>query len=114
MPAAITESDHGVLDYMVVTNAECWTGLPDDVRGGLEEVLAEVTLTVNRIAEQLNEEAQGERIADGRNEAKILEADTRQYDAGAWRSGDEAVLRQVRSGYRPGADRRGPAANSAG
>ncbi len=28
----ITESNHGLLDYLVVTSAEFWLGLPDDIR----------------------------------------------------------------------------------
>jgi len=36
----ITESDHGVLDYMVVTNAKWWNGLPADVRAGLAKAMA--------------------------------------------------------------------------
>ena len=39
----ITESNHGILDYLVVTSTKWWDGLPDDVRGQLSTILKEVT-----------------------------------------------------------------------
>lgn len=51
----ITESNHGVLDYMVITNAKFWNGLPEDVRGELSKIMGEVTVEVNRQAEALNQ-----------------------------------------------------------
>lgn len=56
----VTESDHGILDYLVVTSVEWWEGLPEDVRSQLGEILAEVTkkrndeaIAVNRRAREL-------------------------------------------------------------
>jgi C4-dicarboxylate-binding protein DctP len=46
----ITESDHGVLDYMVVTNAKWWEGLPADVRAGLSKAMTESIDYGNKIA----------------------------------------------------------------
>jgi C4-dicarboxylate-binding protein DctP len=46
----ITESDHGVLDYMVVTNASWWNGLPADVRAGLAKAMNESIAYGNKIA----------------------------------------------------------------
>lgn len=40
----ITESNHGVLDYVVVTNARFWAGLPADIRTELESIMKEVML----------------------------------------------------------------------
>ncbi|MFX6118524.1 hypothetical protein ABTE85_19910, partial [Acinetobacter baumannii] len=51
----ITESDHGVLDYMVITNTKFWNGLPEDVRGVLAKTMDEVTGEVNKQAEALNQ-----------------------------------------------------------
>ena len=51
----ITESNHGVLDYMVITNTRFWNGLPEDIRNELNAILAEVTVEVNKQAEQLNQ-----------------------------------------------------------
>jgi len=46
----IMESDHGVLDYMVVTNAPWWNGLPADIRKGLGEAMTEAIKFGNQIA----------------------------------------------------------------
>ncbi len=50
----ITETNHGVIDYLVVTNTEFWDGLPDDVRAKLEQILAEVTEKYNARANDIN------------------------------------------------------------
>ncbi len=46
----ITASDHGLLDYMIVTSAEFWTGLPDDVRSELKKALDEAVAYGNKVA----------------------------------------------------------------
>lgn len=46
----ITESDHGVLDYMVVANESWWNGLPEDVRSGLAKAMKEAIAYGNKIA----------------------------------------------------------------
>uniref|UniRef100_UPI00403E994F C4-dicarboxylate TRAP substrate-binding protein DctP n=1 Tax=Pseudomonas sp. MAG733B TaxID=3122079 RepID=UPI00403E994F len=51
----ITESNHGVLDYMLITNTKFWNGLPPDVRSELDKIVVEVTAQVNKQAEQLNQ-----------------------------------------------------------
>ncbi len=48
----ITESNHGVLDYMVVTSKEFWMGLPDDVRGEVKKALDEAIAFGNSVAGQ--------------------------------------------------------------
>ena len=62
----ITESNHGLLDYMVITYTKSWTGLPDDVRTELRKIMDEVSVEVNKQAEALN---QGDK-------QRILEAKT--------------------------------------
>jgi C4-dicarboxylate-binding protein DctP len=52
-----TESEHGVVDYMVVTNAKWWNGLPKDIRDGLEKAMAVATKVNNDVADKLNVEA---------------------------------------------------------
>ncbi|PRB81003.1 TRAP transporter substrate-binding protein [Pseudomonas sp. MYb185] len=64
----ITESDHGVIDYMVITNARFWNRLPEDIRSELEQVMAEVTVEVNRQAEELNELSRQRILAAGTTE----------------------------------------------
>jgi len=46
----ITESNHGLLDYMVITSKEFWNGLPDDIRPELKKILDEAIAFGNQIA----------------------------------------------------------------
>lgn len=46
----ITESNHGLLDYLVVTSAEFWLGLPDDIRVEVKKALDEAITFGNNIA----------------------------------------------------------------
>lgn len=54
----VTETNHGVLDYMVVTSARFWKGLPDDVRGPLKAAMDEAIAHGNKVA---GEKAMGDR-----------------------------------------------------
>lgn len=56
----ITSSDHGLLDYMLVTSAEFWNGLPEDVRSVLKTSLDEAVAYGNNIAA---EKAMGDKQA---------------------------------------------------
>jgi C4-dicarboxylate-binding protein DctP len=73
----ITETNHGVVDYLVVTNAEFWDGLPEDVRTDLERILAEVTAKYNAEADRINEEAR-QKILDEGVEIRELTPEQRQ------------------------------------
>ncbi|MFO7543253.1 MAG: TRAP transporter substrate-binding protein [Thiobacillus sp.] len=46
----IMESDHGVLDYMVITNTGWWNGLPAHIRKGLSQAMAESIKFGNKVA----------------------------------------------------------------
>ena len=46
----ITESNHGLIDYMVVTSASFWTGLPADIRGEVKKALDESIAHGNKVA----------------------------------------------------------------
>ncbi|MDX2370904.1 MAG: TRAP transporter substrate-binding protein [Colwellia sp.] len=46
----ITESDHGVLDYLVVTSNSFWSSLPEDIRSELSLALDEAIQHGNTIA----------------------------------------------------------------
>ncbi|WP_321395039.1 TRAP transporter substrate-binding protein [uncultured Desulfuromusa sp.] len=48
----ITESNHGVLDYLLVTSAEFWMGLPDDIRTEVKKALDEATQFGNEVSAQ--------------------------------------------------------------
>ncbi|HYD31765.1 MAG TPA: TRAP transporter substrate-binding protein [Azospirillaceae bacterium] len=77
----ISETNHGVLDYMVVANSEFWNGLPDDIRPGLEEIMATVTTEVNRMAEELNHRDRQRIIDSGRSQVIQLTPE----QIGQWR-----------------------------
>ena len=46
----ITESNHGLLDYMVVTSAEFWQSLPEDVRAEVKKAMEEAIAFGNKVA----------------------------------------------------------------
>jgi C4-dicarboxylate-binding protein DctP len=46
----ITETNHGLLDYMLVTSKEFWMGLPDDVRPQLKAIADESIAYGNKTA----------------------------------------------------------------
>lgn len=74
----ITESNNGLLDYMVVTSTEFWNGLPDDIRPEVKAALDEALVYGNKIADDLNVEAK-QKIADsGRSEILQLTDEERQ------------------------------------
>ena len=50
----ITETNHGILDYLVVTSRKWWEGLPDDVRKQLGTILKEVTEVRNAESTKVN------------------------------------------------------------
>ncbi|SHM73328.1 C4-dicarboxylate TRAP substrate-binding protein DctP [Phytopseudomonas punonensis] len=74
----ITESDHGVLDYMVITNTKFWDGLPEDIRTELTAILAEVTVEVNKQAEALNQKDKQRILDAGTTEIVTLTPEQRE------------------------------------
>ncbi|OLQ26876.1 C4-dicarboxylate ABC transporter, partial [Pseudomonas aeruginosa] len=67
-----TESNHGLVDYMVITNAKFWNGLPADIREELQRIMDEVTVQVNLEAERLNRDARQRILASGASEIHTL------------------------------------------
>tara|TARA_R110001583_G_scaffold16561_19_gene67942 strand:+ start:552 stop:1550 length:999 start_codon:yes stop_codon:yes gene_type:complete len=51
----VTETNHGILDYLVVTSNDWWDGLPGDVRTQLATILKEVTEERNSESSKVNE-----------------------------------------------------------
>ncbi len=88
--AAITETNHGVIDYMVITNAKFWNGLPADIRTVLDKAMAEATAHANKLAGDLNVRDR-KRIADA-GKAKIITLDKTQVQA--WRKAMEPVWKK--------------------
>jgi C4-dicarboxylate-binding protein DctP len=77
----MTESNHAIGNYLLITNTEFWNGLPVEVRGELEQIIDEVTLEVNKQAEALNLQAKQGILDSGKSEIISLSAQQRD----AWR-----------------------------
>ena len=60
-----TETNHGIIDYMVVTSVDWWDSLPEDVRTQLAQILKEVTDARNAESSAVNEQAKEAIIAAG-------------------------------------------------
>jgi len=86
----ITESNHGVLDYMLVSNTRFWFGIPHQVRTELEGIIDEVTFEVNRAAEEANQ-ADRERIRKA-GTSEIIELTPEQREA--WREAMRPVWQE--------------------
>lgn len=61
----VTESNHGIIDYLVVTSSEWWEGLDADVRDQFSTILKEVTETRNAESFAVNESNKEAIIAAG-------------------------------------------------
>ncbi|HUE94682.1 TRAP transporter substrate-binding protein [Pseudomonas sp.] len=86
----ITETNHGVLDYMLVSNPRFWYGIPHQVRVELEGIIDEVTYEVNRQAEAANQ-ADRDRIAAAAG-TQVITLSEEQRDA--WRQAMQPVWQQ--------------------
>lgn len=73
----VTETNHGILDYLVVTSSDWWEGLPKDVRGQLATILKEVTEARNAESTRVNEENKQNIIKAG-GTVRSLTAEQRQ------------------------------------
>ncbi len=86
----ITESNHGVLDYMLVSNSSFWFAIPHHIRTELEGIIDEVTFEVNRAAEEANQ-ADRERIRKA-GTSEIIELTPEQREA--WREAMRPVWQE--------------------
>jgi C4-dicarboxylate-binding protein DctP len=86
----IMESDHGVLDYMVITNAKWWNSLPADIRKGLEEAMKESIAYGNKIAAEETDDFRAKVIAD--KKAQVIKLTPQQREA--WRAAMLPVWKQ--------------------
>ena len=71
-----TETNHGVLDYLVVTSVDWWDSLDADVRDQLATILHEVTATRNAESFKVNQEAR-QAIIDAGGVVRELNAEQR-------------------------------------
>ena len=74
----ITASNHGLLDYMVVTSAEFWQELPDDVRTELKKALDEAIAYGNKIAAEKSQSDKQAIIDSKRSQVIELSQEERQ------------------------------------
>ena len=86
----IAVTNHGLVDYMVITNAKWWNGLPADIRNGLQKAMEEATAFGNGKADEFNERDR-KRIAEA-GKAKIQELS--KDDVAAWRKAMEPVWKK--------------------
>lgn len=68
----ITESNHGVLDYMVVSSNEFWMGMPADIRTEVEKALKEAIALGNKVAGQKADEDKQKIIDSKRSQVLTL------------------------------------------
>ncbi|WCP66234.1 TRAP transporter substrate-binding protein [Vibrio tubiashii] len=73
----ITETNHGILDYLVVTSKDFWKGLPDDQRKQLNKIIQEVTETRNSESSRVNL-ANKNNIIEAGGEVRTLTPEQRQ------------------------------------
>ena len=77
----MTESNHAIGNYLLITNTAFWSGLPADIRTQLEAIVDEVTVEVNQRAEALNADARQAIVDSGKSEIIVLTPEQR----AAWR-----------------------------
>lgn len=73
----VTETNHGIIDYLVVTSTDFWDNLPEDVRGQLSTIVTEVTAMPNSESTAVNAGAR-QAILDAGGVVRELDADQRQ------------------------------------
>ncbi|GAB5389495.1 MAG: DctP family TRAP transporter solute-binding subunit [Alphaproteobacteria bacterium] len=72
----VTESNHGILDYLVVTSSKWWRGLDPAMRDELSTILAEVTAERNAESTRVNL-ANRQAIIDAGGTVRTLTAEQR-------------------------------------
>ena len=72
----VTETNHGAMGYVLVTSAEFWKGLPDDIRAELRAILDEVTAKERELAASMNESAR-QKIIDAGSPIRALSPEQR-------------------------------------
>ena len=72
-----TETNHGILDYLVVTSTEFWDGMDPSTRDQFAQILQEVTETRNAESYKVNQMNKNEILKAG-GEVRTLTAEQRQ------------------------------------
>lgn len=87
---SITETNHGVILYMVITTTDWWDSLPEDIRKGLAEAMDEATDYANQLAYEINEQDRQRIVDTGLSTIHKLTPD----DLTAWRKLMEPVWKK--------------------
>ncbi|MDH4873861.1 C4-dicarboxylate TRAP substrate-binding protein DctP [Pseudomonas sp. BN515] len=103
----ITESNHGVLDYMLITNTRFWDGLPPDVRSELDKIVQEVSREVNKQADSLNQ-GDKQRIIEAKT-SEVIELTPEQRSE--WRDAMKPVWQKFEAEIGPDLIKAADAAN---
>jgi len=72
----VTETNHGILDYLVVTSTEWWDGLKPEVRNQIATIMREVTEARNKESAAVNE-ANKQKIIEAGGKVRTLTANQR-------------------------------------
>ncbi|MDQ2780773.1 MAG: TRAP transporter substrate-binding protein [Pseudomonadota bacterium] len=86
----ITESNHGVIDYMVIANAAWWDKLPADIRRGLSEAMVEAIKYGNQVANDEDKNYR-QKVIDAKK-AEVLQLD--KAEVKLWRDAMKPVWKQ--------------------
>jgi C4-dicarboxylate-binding protein DctP len=70
----VTESNHGVLDYLLVTSTDFWNSLDGDTRSQLKKIIDEVTAEANAKSTDINNANRQKVIASGKEVRQLSPA----------------------------------------
>lgn len=78
----IVESNHGLMDFIVLVGTKWWKGLPDDLRRDLKAAMTDAVAEANTFADKMHADNKKKIMASGRNQVVTL--DKKQLEA--WRA----------------------------
>ena len=84
------ETNHGIVDYMVVVNPAFWNKLPPNIRAGLNSAMSEATTYSNALAWSKNQEDKAKIVAA--NKAKVVSLNAEQL--AIWKAKMQPVWKQ--------------------
>ena len=87
---SVAETNHGVIDYMVITNTGWWNKLPADVRAGLAKAMVESIKFGNKVAFD-EDQAYRQKVIDDKK-AQVLKLT--KEEVGQWRQAMKPVWKK--------------------
>ncbi|MGN8275079.1 TRAP transporter substrate-binding protein [Pseudomonas sp. SMN5] len=105
----VTETNHGILDYMLITTSDFWNGLPPDIRTELEKIVVESTAHANNEALRLNQKDR-QRVLDAKT-TEIIELTPEERNA--WRDKMKPVWAKFEQAIGPDLIKAAEASNTA-